>query len=169
MALAAAENLVVPFTPDDSSRRAVENVVALLYGNGMGNPKMETYAQLNFAKRAKEEGLAIPKLHTFVSNRIMRHEDKASKAFKAVSVSIKKTLDILHKKHRQVYATPRALPSERFIEIPDYHGACTMITTGIPLYHLQPGLNKFRGRQVQLEREALRQFQDALANFVAYL
>lgn len=169
LALAAAENVVVPFTTDDGSRRAVENVIALLYGNGMGNPKMETYAQLNFAKRAKEEGLAIPKLHTFVGNRIMLHENKASKAFEGVSVSIKKTLDILHKKHRQVYATPRALPSERFIEIPDYHSACMMITTGIPSYHLQPGLNKFRGRQVQLEREVLRQFQDALANFVAYL
>ena len=170
LALAAAENVVVPFTSDDGSRRAVENVIALLYGNGMGNPKMETYAQLNFAKRAKEEGIAIPKLHTFVNNRIMHHEDKTSKAFEGVSVSIKKTLDDLHKKHRQVYATPRALPSERFIEIPDYHRACVMMTTtGIPSYHLQPGCNKFRGRQVQLEPEALRQFQEALANFVAYL
>lgn len=170
LALAAAENVVVPFTSDDGSRRAVENVIALLYGNGMGNPKMETYAQLNFAKRAKEEGIAIPKLHTFVNNRIMRHEDKASKVFESVSISIKKTLDDLHKKHRQVYTTPRALPSERFVEIPDYHSACVMMmTTGIPSYHLQPGRNKFRGRQVQLEPEALRQFQDALANFVAYL
>ena len=169
LALAAVENLIVPFTPNDGSRRAVENVVALLYGNGMGNPRIETYAQLNFAKRAKEEGLAIPKLHTFVSNRILRPEDKASKAFEGVCASIKKTLDVLYKKHRQVYATPRALPSERFIEIPDYHSACMMMTTGIPSYHLQPGLNKFRGKQVQLEREALRQFQGALANFVAYL
>ena len=169
LALASAENVVVPFTPDDSSRRAVENVVALLYGNGMGNSRIETYAQLNFAKSAKEEGLAIPKLHTFVSNRIMLHEDKASKTFEGVSASIKKTLDVLHKKHRQIYATPRALPSERFIEIPDYHSACTMMTIGIPSYHLQPGLNKFRGKQVQLEREALKLFQDALANFVAYL
>ena len=169
LALAAAENLIVPFTPDDSSRRAVENVVALLYGNGMGDRKIETYAQLNFTKSAKEEGLAIPKLHTFVSNRITLHEGKASQAFEVVSASIKKTLDILHKKHRQIYATPRALPSERFIEIPDYHRAGMMMTTGIPLYHLQPGLNKFRGKHVQLEREALQQFQEALANFVAYL
>ena len=169
LALAAAENLVVPFTPDDSSRRAVENVVTLLYGYGMDNPRIETYAQVNFSKSAREEGLAIPKLHTFVGNHITRREGKASRAFEIVSASIKKTLDILHKKHRQIYATPKALPSERFIEIPDYHSASAMMTTGIPLYHLQPGLNKFRGKQVQLEREALNQFQDALANFVAYL
>ena len=170
LALAAAENLVVPFTPDDSSRRAVENVVALLYGNGMGNPRIETYAQINFAKSAKEEGLTIPKLHTFVGNCLTFHEGTSSKAFENVSNAIKRMLDTLHKKHRQIYATPKELPSERFIEIPDYHKACVMMTTtGTPSYKLQPGLNKFRGKQVQLDRESLERYQQALANFVAYL
>ena len=59
LALAAAENLVVPFTPDDSSRRAVENVVALLYGHGISDSKIETYARINFANRAKR-GLDVP-------------------------------------------------------------------------------------------------------------
>ena len=169
LALVAAENVIVPFTADDSSYRAVENVAALLYGYGMGDPRIEAYARISFAKKAKEEKLEVPKLHTFVSNRITRYSGKASRAFEAVSESIKETLEGLYKKHRQIYATPRMSPSERFIEIPDYHSACLMIATGIPLYHLQPGLNKFRGRQVQLEYEALGQFQDALANFVAYL
>ena len=39
LSLTAAENVIVPFTPDDSSRRAVENVVALLYGHGMDDKK----------------------------------------------------------------------------------------------------------------------------------
>ena len=50
LALAAAENLIIPFTPDDSSRRAVENVVALLYSNGIGDPNIEAYARINFSK-----------------------------------------------------------------------------------------------------------------------
>ena len=72
LALTAAENLVVPFTPDDSSRRAVENVVALLYGKATGDRKIETYARINFANRAKEAQSVtiIPKLYTFVSNRV---------------------------------------------------------------------------------------------------
>ena len=167
LALAAAENVVVPFTPDDSSRRAVENVVALLYGNGMGDPKIETYAQLNFAKSAKEEGLAIPKLHTFVSNRIRLHEDKASKAFEVVSASIKKTLDDLHKDHRQIYANPKELPSERLMEIPDYHSACVVMTVkGIPLDRLRPGPNKVHDRPVQLNPEPLEKYRKALTEFV---
>ncbi len=172
LALAAAENLVVPFTPDDSSRRAVENVVALLYGYsiGEGDPKIETYARINFTNRAKEEGLDIPKLHTFVSNRVTLYRGKASMAFEAVSASIKRTLDDLHKKHRQIYATPKALPSERFIEIPDYHSACVVMTIkGIPLNSLRAGPNKVHGKQVQINPGPLEGYREALTEFVSYL
>ena len=170
LALAAAENLIVPFTPDDSSRRAVENVVALLYGSGMGDQKIETYAKINFASRAKEEGLDIPKLHTFVSNRITLYRGKASRAFEAVSESIKDTLDSLHEQRRQIYTIPREVPSERFIEIPDYHSACVVMTTkGIPLHKIQAGPNMIRGKQVQLNPEPLKRYREALAKFVEYL
>ena len=167
LALVAAENLVVPFTPDDSSRRALENVVALLYGHGISDPKIETYAKINFANRAKEEGLDIPKLHTFVSNRVTLYGRKASKAFEAVNEAIKVTLDELHKKHRQIYATPKDSPSERFIEIPDYHSACVVMTVkGIPLDNLQAGPNMVHGRQVQLNPDPLNQYREALTEFV---
>ena len=170
LALVAAENVVVPFTADDSSRRAVENVVALLYGHGMDESKIETYARISFAKRAKEEGISIPKLHTFVSNRVTLYEGKASRAFEAVSESIKETLDALHKKHRQIYTTPKEAPSERFIEIPDYHSACVIMTTkGIPLYNLKPGPQKLRGKQVQLNPDPLERYRTALARFVEHL
>ena len=174
LALAAAENIVVPFTPDDSSRRAMENVVALLYGEGVNDPKIETYARINFANRAKEEGLDVPKLHTFVSNRVTLYRGRASKAFEAVNESIKKTLNTLeetmgalHKKHRQIYAMPKELPSERFIEIPDYHSACVVMTVkGIPLNDLQAGPNMVHNRKVQLNPEPLEKYQKALTKFV---
>ena len=177
LALAAAENLVVPFTPDDSSRRAVENVIALLYGRGTGDRKIEMYAKINFASRAQTEGLDIPKLHTFVSNRVTLYRGKASKAFEAVNESIKQTLNTLeetmgtlHKKHRQIYAIPKELPSERFIEIPDYHSACVVMTVkGIPLHGLQAGPNKIGDKQVQLNSEPLEKYRKALTEFVSYL
>ena len=167
LALVAADSLVIPFTPDDSSRRAVENVVALLYGYGMGDPKIETYARINFANRAKEEELNIPKLHTFVSNRITFYDNKPSKAFEAVNESIKETVDTLHRKHRQIYTSPKDLPSERFIEIPDYHSACVVMTVkGIPLDNLRPGPNMVHDRQVQLNPEPLNRYREALTEFV---
>lgn len=167
LALAAADNLVVPFTPDDSSRRAVENVVALLYGHGVSDRKIETYARINFANRAKDEGLDVPKLHTFVSNRVTLYRRKASKAFEAVNQAIKVTLDELHKDHRQIYANPKELPSERLMEIPDYHSACVVMTVkGIPLDRLRPGPNKVHDKPVQLNPEPLEKYRKALTEFV---
>ena len=52
---------------------------------------IETYARISFAKRAKDEGLVLPKLHTFVSNRITLYRG-GNKAFEAMSESIKETL-----------------------------------------------------------------------------
>ena len=181
LALVAADNVVVPLTADDSSRRAVENVVALLYGYSLGDPMIETYARISFAKRAKDEGLVLPKLHTFVSNRITLYRGKASKAFEAMSESIKETLDELHKRHRQIYTAPKEKPSDRFIEIPDshleipgshveipdYHSASVIMTTmGIPLYKLKPGPSMLRGKQVQINPEPLERYRKALGKFV---
>jgi cellulose biosynthesis protein BcsQ len=86
LALVAARNIVVPFTADDSSRRAIENVVALAYG--VGDAHVAAYSSISFAKRAREEGVSVPLLHTFVSNRVTRYEGRPSKAFEAVAKTI---------------------------------------------------------------------------------
>ncbi|HEY9834001.1 MAG TPA: ParA family protein [Stenomitos sp.] len=175
LALVAAQGVVVPFTADDSSRRAIENVVALLYG--ITDPHTAAYARISFAKRAKEDGVSIPKLHTFVSNRVTLYEGKASKAFKAVNKTIKQTMDDIHKKHRHIFANPKELPSNSFIEvllpsnsfieIPDYHSACVVsATTGTPLHKLTPGPKNIVGERVQLNPEPLKRYRDALEQFV---
>jgi cellulose biosynthesis protein BcsQ len=170
LALVAAEHVVVPFTADERSRRAIENVVALLYGYGTRkrDAKIRIYAPLNFSKSAKAQGVNIPKLHTFVGHRATRYMEKASR--EAVSTTIKETMDQLHKRHRQIYANPKELPSQHFIEIPDYHSACVVATTtGTPLYKLKPGPRDFLGTRVQLNKEPLEQYRDALAKFVSCL
>jgi cellulose biosynthesis protein BcsQ len=175
LALVAAQGVVVPFTADDSSRRAIENVVALLYG--LTDPHTAAYARISFAKRAKEDGVCIPKLHTFVSNRVTLYEGQASKAFKAVNKTIKQTMDDIHKKHRHIFANPKEspsnsfieilLPSNSFIEIPDYHSACVVsATTGTPLHKLTPGPKNIVGERVQLNPEPLKRYRDALEQFV---
>ena len=132
LALVASDNVVVPFTADDSSRRGIENVVALLYGVS-ADPKTESYARLSFSRRAREEGVDIPKLHTFVSNRVTFYEGKPSKAFEAASKEIKATMDSIYKKHRDIYAFPQQKPSESFINVPDYHSAC--IIASMTVHH----------------------------------
>jgi len=59
LAVAACDFLVIPFTADDSSRRAIENIVALIYG--IGDPKVNAYARTSFAGHAREQGVSTPK------------------------------------------------------------------------------------------------------------
>lgn len=138
LALVAAQYVVVPFTADDSSRRAIENVVALLYG--VGELHAATYARISFAQRAKQDGLSPPTLHSFVSNRVTTYEGQPSKAFAAASKRIKNTLNEIYEKHRVIFASPKNLPSKSFVDIPDYHGASVVASmTGTPLHRLTAG------------------------------
>lgn len=164
-ALVAANFVVVPFTADDSSRRAVENVVALLYG--IGDKDTATYARISFSKRAKEEGIDTPRLHTFVSNRQTLYEGKPSKAFEAVSKVIKDTVDEIHEAHRGIFANPREKPSAGFIEVPDYHSASIVAAlTGTPLHALKPGPRDLGGERIQINPGPLKNYRTALEKVV---
>lgn len=165
LALTAADFVVVPFTADDSSRRAVENVVALLYG--IGDAHTAAYAKISFAKRAKEDFVDIPKLHTFVSNRQTLYEGKPSKAFEAVSSVIKDTVDEIYTKHRTIFASPRQKPSAGFLEVPDYHSASIVAAmTGTPLHALKAGPREIGGERVQINPGPLKKYRDALESVV---
>jgi len=165
LAISAAQYIVVPFTADDSSRRAIENVVALLFG--IGDPHTVPYARISFARRAKDEGLILPTLHTFVSNRVTLYEGRASKAFAAVSKTISKTMDDIYKSHRVIFADPKEAPSKSFVEVPDYHAAtivAAMMAT--PLNVLTPGPKHVAGERIQINLGPLQRYRKALAQFV---
>lgn len=166
LALVAADNVVVPFTADDSSRRGIENVVALLHGLTK-DKQQANYARINFAQRAKTEGLRIPKLGTFVSNRVTRYEGQASRAFAAVAKNIKQTIDEIHRSHRNLFADPRTIPSKSFLEIPDYHSACVVASmTGTPLHKLKAGPKTLVGERIQINPDPLDRYKKALGEFV---
>jgi len=166
LALVAANHLIVPFTADDSSRRGIENVVALLYG--IGDTQTASYAKINFAKRSKEERVEVAKLHTFVSNRQTLFEKKPSKAFQAMDTAIKTTMNRIYHGHRNLFANPKDRPDEKFIIIPDYHSACVVAgTTGTPLHALKPGPHSLFGKRVQINTDPLKRYREALTKFVA--
>ena len=168
LGLAACENVVVPFTADDSSRRAIENVIALLYG--VGDAHTQSYARISFANRAKAEGVNQPKLHTFVSNRVTGYEQQQSKAFKVVSQRVKNTIDKIYSSHKSFFANPSVKPSASFIDVPDYHSACIVsATTGTPLHKLTAGPKKLDSERVQINVAPLSSYRQALEQFVARL
>lgn len=165
MALVAADDVVVPFTADDSSRRGILNVIALLYGVGEGI--VSTYSRLSFATKAKQEGVKLPALHTFVSNRQTFYRQEPSSAFRAVNQTIKDAMDQIHSKHRTLFSTPRDKPSSSFIDVPDYHSACVVAAySGIPLHKLGPGPKTLGDERVQINPTPLSSYKDALESVV---
>ena len=168
LALVASESLVIPYTADDSSRRGIENVIALLYG--VGDSTISGYAKLSFAQKARLESVNTPKVHTLVSNRQTLYDGKPSKAFEALSKTIKSTVDDIYKKHRSVFSFPTKLPSSEVIDIPDYHGASIVAAAnGVPLHQLKAGPHDVAGDRVQVNPEPLSRYTIALRKFVERL
>jgi cellulose biosynthesis protein BcsQ len=169
LALVAADHVVIPFTADDSSRRAVENVVTLLYGF-TDAADIAAYTKISFAKKAKEEGVPVPSLHTFVSNRVTKYEGKPSKAFNAMIKSMKATIDKIHAKHREIFSDRSTKPSDSFLFVPDYHSASIVsASTGTPLHKLTPGPKDFGGERVQINPAPLADYRDKLIEVVKRL
>ncbi|WP_411837923.1 ParA family protein [Paracoccus sp. ME4] len=168
LGLVASEGIIVPFTADDSSRRAVENVIALLYG--VGEKHVSTYAKISFSSKAVDQGVNQPKLHTFVSNRVTLYDGKPSRAFRVVDQRVKDTVDRIHRKHRSFYAVPKEKPSTGFVQIPDYHSASVFAaTTGTPIHQVTPGPKNLDGERLQLNSEPLERYRHALSEFVGRL
>ena len=170
LGITAVENIIVPFTPDESSHRAIKNVMALLYGIDLDDPKINSYARINYHKRAVDEGLRLPKLHSFISNRVTIYEGKESKAFKGISKVIKQTVDTFHKKYRSHFFSKSVPPSKEFLFIPDYHSACVYAATmGIPLHAIKAGPKNFRGERIQINIGPLTNYKNSLEKFVERL
>ncbi|HYJ85979.1 MAG TPA: hypothetical protein VEW46_07995 [Pyrinomonadaceae bacterium] len=166
LAVVAADHVVVPFTADDSSRRALENVVTLLYGFTEA-ADVASYTKISFAKKAKEEEVPVPTLHTFVSNRVTKYEGQPSKAFAAMIKAMKATINGIHAKHRGIFSFPSVKPSTKFLFVPDYHSASIIAaSTGTPLHKLTAGPKNFGGERIQINPGPLKDYRDKLTEVV---
>ena len=167
LAIAAADYIIIPFTADESSRRGIENIIALLYGQG--DEYIANFARLSFYKRAKEDGIALPKLHTFVSNRVTLFDGEPSKAFHAANKAIVKTIEDLAKRHRTIFAYPKVPVSERFVDFPDYHGVSIVVSlSGTPIHRLKAGPKMINGERIQVNPGPLVGYKDALRKLVDF-
>ena len=168
MAVAAADSIIVPFTGDDSSRRAIENVIGLLYG--IGEKDIEKYARISFSEKAKDQSLFLPKLDTFVSNRVTLYEGKPSKAFLASSERIKKTVESAFNRSKRIFADDIKDIDDLFVDVPDYHSACIVsATSGLPLRAMKAGPHQLEGERVQINKDPLERYTKALDTFVSRL
>ncbi len=167
IALSSADYLIVPFTADDSSRRGIENVLALLYG--LSSSELQGYAKLSFSRRANEEGIEIPKLHTFVSNRVTMYKGKPSSAFQAKAAPIRKLIEETAISNKRYFHSFKSV-SDLFAEMPDYHSVAVVASTeGCPLSLLKSGHHPISGDIVQVNQNSINKYTKDIKKLVGRL
>lgn len=80
LALTAAERLIIPFSADGSSKRAVKAVLALVYGiqRHLGD------AQSEFFLNSERYRMALPEIYMYVGNRLTQMNSSSASAFRTV-------------------------------------------------------------------------------------
>ncbi len=167
VALSTADSLLIPFTADDSSRRGIENVLALMYG--VASSELQGYAKLSFSKRAAEEGLDLPRIHTFISNRVTMYKGKPSSAFQAKSAPIRAVIEAALTNSKKYFSSHKSI-NDLFVEMPDYHSVAVVASSeGCPLSSLKSGHHQIDGDVVQVNQNAISKYTKAVSKLVERL
>jgi cellulose biosynthesis protein BcsQ len=84
LAIAAADRLIIPFSADGSSKRAVRSVLSLVYGI----PRRAGQPQSEFNNKIKQFRMALPQIYAYVGNRLTQMNNSSAGAFRTVVLEI---------------------------------------------------------------------------------
>lgn len=85
MAISAVKQLIVPFTADDFSLSAIENVLCMVYGYKYDeDERLESFKESQYFWLAQENKIERSKLLCFVFNRVTFYESGPASAFDAI-------------------------------------------------------------------------------------
>lgn len=173
LAMSASDRLIIPFSADGSSKRAVRAVLALLYGvtRIRGAEKSEFF--LNSTKFR----MAVPKIYAYVGNRLTQMNMGAASAFKTVVNEIGKEIFEVWKSNPNQFSIhpggqppPRTMPEFRKMfqaEINDANTASVVSGgLGIPISVLHAGRHVLAGRASQVNQSQLDKQRPNLRRFV---
>ena len=168
LALGAADRLIIPFSSDGSSRRAVRTLLALVYGIARQQGALQSQYFLN----SEQYRLPLPTIYCYVGNRLTQYI-KSAQAFKAVVRAIgdeiwdvwRSSPNIFH-----VHPPGASIPSGRKAfetmfqaEIPDANTASVVSSSlGIPILALTAGIKSVAGKEVMVNQSQLERQQPAM-------
>jgi cellulose biosynthesis protein BcsQ len=80
LALTAAERLLIPFSADGSSKRAVKAVLSLVYGQR----RQAGDTQSQFYVETTRYNMSLPEIYMYIGNRLTQMNNSSASAFKTV-------------------------------------------------------------------------------------
>lgn len=162
LALSAAERLIIPFSADGSSKRAVKAVLALVYGvrRQQNDPLSE------FVINNQQFRMRVPELYMYVGNRLTQMNNSSASAFKTVVDEIgdeiwgvwqtRPNAFCIHPNGAATPSNRRAFKSMFQYEVNDANTASVVSgALGIPISVLQAGRNYVSGRNITVNQTQL--------------
>lgn len=173
LALSAADSLIIPFSADGSSKRAVRSLLALLYGI----TRMPGAQQSQFFINSNQFRLTIPKIYCYIGNRLTQYI-KSAQAFRTVVHEIGEEIwSVWRQNPNMFYVHPTGIGSPRNrtqfssmfqFEIVDANTASVVSSSlGIPITLLVAGQHDVAGRRVIVNQSQLDNQQPNIRQLVA--
>jgi cellulose biosynthesis protein BcsQ len=173
LALSASDCLIIPFSADGSSKRAVRAVLALLYGITRAPGAQQSQFYLN----SQQFRLPIPDIYRYVGNRLTQYISSA-RAFRSVVNEIGDEIWRVWQRNPnlfRIHPTGAGSPPNRTsfndmfqFEIVDANTASVVSSSlGIPIVRLTAGLHDVLGRQVMVNQQQLEKQQPNIQQLVS--
>lgn len=162
LALSAAERLIIPFSADGSSKRAVKAVLALVYGvRRQQNDPLSEFVINNTQFRMR-----VPELYMYVGNRLTQMNNSSASAFKTVVEEIgdeiwgvwqtKPSAFCVHPTGAATPSSKRTFKAMFQYEVNDANTASVVSgALGIPISILSAGKNFVAGRHITVNQSQL--------------
>jgi chromosome partitioning protein len=173
LALSAADRLIIPFSADGSSKRAVTTLLSLLYGIAF-QPGLELS---EYVRYSDQFSLRVPRIYCYVGNRLTQYRTSA-KAFKTVVQSIGDAIWRVWQNNSSCFEVhnhglPRPNNRSSFqklfqFEIVDANSASVVSSAlGIPIVKLSAGQHLIAGKKLVVNQTQLDKQQPNIKDLVA--
>lgn len=148
IALASVERLILPVMADDSSRRAVQNALCLVYGLSLPSPIYATHA---FNAKLEGANHPLPQVHLIIKNRITQYMGSAS-AYAAVLSEIDDDIAAQIKKEPDNFTFSKI--KDGTVEVRDFQTTGVVaFAKGMPFSQLQAGKQSIVKHRVQVKED----------------
>ncbi len=162
LALTAADRLLIPFSADGSSKRAVKAVLSLVYGvrRHAGDPQSDFYLESTRYK------MSFPQIYMYIGNRLTQMNSSSASAFKTVVNEIGDEIWSVWQSSPQVFCihpngapTPNSKKTFRAMfhyEVNDANTASVVSgALGIPIASLTAGTKQVAGKAIMVNQSQL--------------
>jgi cellulose biosynthesis protein BcsQ len=162
LSLIAAERLLIPFSADGSSQRAVKAVLSLIYGVR----RHRNEPQSEFFLNSERYSMSLPKIYMYIGNRLTQMNNSSASAFKTIVNEIGKeiwgvwqsnpNLFCLHPNEALAPINQRFFKRMFQYEVNDANTASVVSgALGIPIAKLTAGQKEVSGKRITVNQSQL--------------